>query len=1175
MTWITLLIIGAVAAAAAGNRREEVADVREGQDVTLKCRINNPSLITSGGQIFWMRQRKGEKDNVAIRDTPFDRSYTVDLDLEEGRYDLTISHATYERDNGMFECRVKEAGTGSDLHTTTVNLTVLIPPGSPRVNPEVPTATENQQIDLVCSSQGGSPDPQIIWYRSGSEQKLYSVLKPGGGRDFPTTSVLTITPGKDDDGAQYRCVVWNRALTDDEKMESTVTLSVNYYPRITIGPENPMRVVLDHSATLTCKADAKPPVSNVRWTRAGRFIDTHNTLVKERISLEDAGRYMCQADNGLGSLREAEVTLDVQYGPRVAVMSSKDVGEAEDIMITCNVTANPDPVKIEWLKEGDDSFHQSGDILRLNRVSAQDQGNYICRAVNILSPTGGEPSNRIGNATVAVRVRHAPGKTIITPAEPIAVQGEKSTLTCGADPPGWPMPTYRWWREDSETLSTGINYTIPRASLSEEGTYYCQPQNRLGKATPASVHVRVYQPPRILENLPESAIHRISKTDLSLTCRAQGKPQPSIRWLKDGVEINDSDGFYDILVEQSGNHKAAYTVQSTLRFLGPRRFDNQLLPIDRGTYECVFKNDVREVSSSQQLTIEHSPITVHKANKVAYDLGEDARVECRMQAYPRPNFEWLHDANFIDPDSTHYEANYTALGDDVYESVLTVRGVTKADYGSYTCKGVNSMGEHKTIIALQEKGRPEHPKNLRVITRGTDFINLAWDESFNGGFPDTIFHVRAEAKSGEVTSHDCQTQNPCVIQPLVQQTKFKLQVKASNIKGDSDFSDPLEAMTLVNVETIPEPEEVFFERISNILSFKVLPTNLMLQAQVEVQDVETEEWVTLEDPVPIDSDNHGEVALGDAAPNEVRIKFCSAFIEDSCGKYRTATKVDHLPPIPSQSMSMQYMVAIIIGCVVFVAIVALVFICCCCRRRNSKLKNKTADMEVSHRGVVAQQAPPPPYYTVGMDNKGLDGSMDTGLDDPSKTGIYSSQQYHNYNQNGHVNNGHNNNGMGFMDNSYSNSNNGGSVNSQDSLWQVKGHGDPQMGSHMVQDPRSYQYDPMIHGGYGISGYDDYSHYPPASHQGQGMMEDYPGSRGNYMANGDPYAAVQKPRKRADHMDGSYDVSGMPDPYMEQHDQMGAEMNPDNKPQISFDESLESGYSTPNSRNRRIIREIIV
>ena len=27
--------------------------------------------------------------------------------------------------------------------------------------------------------------------------------------------------------------------------------------------------------------------------------------------------------------------------------------------------------------------------------------------------------------------------------------------------------------------------------------------------------------------------------------------------------------------------------------------------------------------------------------------------------------------------------------------------------------------------------------------------------------------------------------------------------------------------------------------------------------------------------------------------------------------------------------------------------------------------------------------------------------------------------------------------------------------------------------------------------------------------------------------------------------------------------------------LSYDESLESGYSTPNSRNRRVIREIIV
>lgn len=287
-----------------------------------------------------------------------------------------------------------------------------------------------------------------------------------------------------------------------------------------------------------------------------------------------------------------------------------------------------------------------------------------------------------------------------------------------------------------------------------------------------------------------------------------------------------------------------------------------------------------------------SPITVHKANKVAFDLGEDAQLECRMQAYPEPKFQWTFGPNFVESGGAHYAINDTALPDDVYASVLTVRGVTEADYGRYICKGTNSRGDHKTLITLQEKGRPEHPTNLRVINQGTEFIELAWDESFNGGFADTIFYVRAETMSGERMSHDCQTLNPCTIQPLPQQTAFKLQVKASNIMGDSDFSDPLEAMTFVDVDSIPEPEEVYLEKAGNKLSFRVLPTNLMLQGQVETRGADSDEWTKLDMLIPISSDSHdpGEVVLGEEVPEEVRIKFCSIFVESSCGKYRAATK---------------------------------------------------------------------------------------------------------------------------------------------------------------------------------------------------------------------------------------------------------------------------------------------
>ncbi|CAL4133836.1 unnamed protein product, partial [Meganyctiphanes norvegica] len=1119
-----------------------------------------------------------QKDVVAIDDTPFDTNYRVELLPDEGRYDLVISRATYERDNGMFECRVKEAGTGADLHSTTVNLTVLIPPGSPRVTPEMPKVTEGENVDLICSSRGGSPDPQINWfgYRKGSEVKLNSVLKPGGGRDTPTTSVLTLQPGKDDDGADYRCVVWNRA-SENEKMESIVRLNVDYFPRITIRPANLLKVELGSILSINCHADAKPPVSHVRWTRAGRLLETKNIFSKMNVEMDDAGRYICLADNGLGVIKEEEITVDVLYRPQVSVITSKDVDEGEDIFISCNVTASPPPITIEWLKLDDDSFRQNGEFLRLDHVTAANQGDYVCRAVNILNPTDGEASERIGNATVAVRVRHAPGKTYVIPGEPIAIQEEATTLTCGSNPPGWPTPTYRWWRGDTDaTLTLGANYTIPRASHADEGTYYCQPSNRLGKGTPASVLVKVYQPPRILEGLAESAVFPIGKTDISLTCRAEGKPLPSIQWLKDGEEIKSADGLYKILVDQASHGQSdVHTLETSLMFQGANRInENQIMPQDRGKYECVFKNAVRELTSTQQMKVKHAPITVHMANKVAYDVSDDAVIECRMQSFPSPTFQWYHGSNLLTDDGIKYITNDSTLPEDIYASVLTIQNIAEDDYDQYVCKGTNSMGDHKTIITLKPKGPPEYPINLHVVRMGTDYCELGWDDGFNGGI-ETIYQVLAISENGIQLDHDCKKNSPCVISELQQQTKYVFKVKAMNNKGESDFSDPLEARTLLDVSSIPEPIEVFYESKGNLLSFRVIENSLELEGFVETLQAGSTEWRIIPNPIPLKrlEDSLKNIPLGGEPLDNIRVKLCSKGNADVCGSYMMAQKVDILPAQAGAGEATSSTVVIVVIVLVCLAVVVIGVICFCRKHKNAKLKKKHQDMEVSHRGVNSQNAPPPPYYTIGLDNKALDGSMDTGLDAPAKAAIYSQQQYNN----GPINN-YNNNGVGngYVDNSYSNSNNGGSVNSQDSLWQVKGQGSNEPQTNNAVEDCNNQYDPMLHGGYAIAGYDDYSHYPPnnQSHPGH---DEY-GMAPTYMTNGDPYAAMQKPRNHMEHIDDSYDVSGHPNPYMNHGGHYGPPvemMPPDNRPQMSFDESLESGYSTPNSRNRRIIREIIV
>ena len=101
---------------------------------------------------------------------------------------------------------------------------------------------------------------------------------------------------------------------------------------------------------------------------------------------------------------------------------------------------------------------------------------------------------------------------------------------------------------------------------------------------------------------------RVHNDDFSAMCGAQGKPKPSIRWLKDGREIGPGTAgatFYDISTEESEGRNAVFTVQSILKFAGPdRKEGNQLEPSDRGMYSCVFENEVKRAESTMHLRIE-------------------------------------------------------------------------------------------------------------------------------------------------------------------------------------------------------------------------------------------------------------------------------------------------------------------------------------------------------------------------------------------------------------------------------------------------------------------------------------------------------------------------------------------------------------------------------------------
>ncbi|KAJ8967553.1 hypothetical protein NQ314_002869 [Rhamnusium bicolor] len=1179
-----------------------IRDTREGEDVTLECRFP-PQTSRDTLTYYWAKKNKQTHDNVAIGSVPLDTNYKLNYQVEKGIYDLLISNASYDRDNGKFECKVKAGGSGANLHVQKYTLTVLTAPQEPAIAPSSHvTVTEGKRQELTCSSIGGSPDPQVKWYRQGSMYPLEAALKNGGSRDQPTTATLSINPSKEDDDAVFHCEVWNRALPEDKKLISTVSLSVNYFPRVEVGPENPLRVERGSQATLQCTVDAKPKVTTVRWTRNNRFISSSHNHIIHKVSIQDAGRYTCSADNGLGKVGEKEIMLDVLYAPIVTLEAkTKEAEEGESVYIKCNVTSNPSPVTVEWVKDGKPDFRQSGDTLRLSHVTAENSGTYICRAVNIISPSTVpiRRSEKIGNASIALLIRHKPGRARIMPDKPVATEGSAVTLTCTATPPGWPAPQYRWFRigSDGQTtiLATGAKYTIPNANLGTEGVYNCQATNELGPGEMASVDLEVHQPPNFKYKLKPLETKQVGYPNFSVSCTANGKPRPIVKWLKDDEELTADANMYEVKTVYTETSNGAVSVQSVLKFSGKARpNNNELLPSDKGVYACTFENEVKKSESAMHLKIKHEPIILHQYNKVAYDLSETAEVVCRVQAYPKPEFKWFFGTNISPLHSSsegHYVVHTSSDENDIYTSILRISNIKKHDYGEYNCQIVNDLGKVETKIRLQPKGPPEKPTKLVALYTGPNFVTLGWEPGFNGGISNTKYFVSYKkvssdndiivegcgivSKSSDWSEVDCHQNVPCNVTHLDQHQSYLFKVKALNTKGTSENSQEIKERT--RVDRIPLPQRVAYDSASHTLSINVPATCLPLIAIVETvsnenhpitawQVVDTLE-LQVSGLIPTykekSLDQMGTrsykgvgrslvdepIGVNDDYNPKVRVKLCLQTHPEHCGEFVEA-ELGYAHIREASALTTPTLIAIVVSCIVFLLFVGLLLIFCRCKRNQSKKSQaKDYEMDSVRPTIVPQQnqAPPPYYPSTGMDNKALEHSLDLALAMEDQKSVYATQNGYGYHvanpdmqSRQNINNGDWAN-MGYLENSYSNSNNGGSVNSQDSLWQMKmaaastNSNNQLQPHHMTVDRQnSYGYDPITHGGYGAV--DDYAPYPHITTQSN--------HGDDYMRN-NPYLEQMEDEKPPQHMS------------------------------LSYEESLESGYSTPNSRTRRVIREIIV
>ncbi|XP_027196551.1 cell adhesion molecule Dscam1-like isoform X3 [Dermatophagoides pteronyssinus] len=977
-------------------------DALEGETIRLDCRYNPRLLDLNSNKLifYWHRKNHLKTDPVAINENPLEIDYLIEYNTDEGIYDLIIKKAQYDRDNGQFECKIKEAGNGAEVKSRSYMVTILIPPGPPIITPNNPIAREGEKFRLNCSSEGGSPDPLIQWFRDG--KLLDGQMYYGGTRNRPTINTLIIDPSLDHDRAIYKCTVWNRATPQERKLESFVSLTVHYKPRITVGPYNPLNVPNDGNAEMSCQVEANPPVRSIRWMKNGMVLANTNNHTILRVKPEDSGIYDCIADNGIGGQpSNKSLELVVLHGPQISLISFKEATTGENVNIKCNVISNPKPHSIVWYKENDPFYKKNGAILSLNSITPNDAGNYICSATTTIKPSGSTTGiEKTNNATVRIQIKHKPGKAEIYPTNPVAVAGKSFTLSCGASPPGYPIPEYRWWKEGQEQQELGSrpNYTFIAVHVSHEGRYFCQPFNSIGKGIIGSVYLSVNEPAQMTISMKPQFIVKEGATNFKLTCIGRGKPRPNVIWTHNDVELNPDHSEFRIENKEQNEDADVKTVQTTLHFEAmARKGANTLTANDRGIYACHFNNGIGEpVKSETVLRVEHTPVLRHTYNRVAFDVGEMAVLQCKMSAYPAPKFEWFFSGKMLDNYfNERYQTNSTELPDDIHIGSLSIRNTKESDYGDYTCRAYNSVGDddERTIIKLVKKSAPETPVQLEILEVVADSITLRWLEGFNGGFANTEFVVNYN--DGERSRNEsCRSLNPCKITSLESRHEYQFRVLAVNPRGYSQYSDPLKVVTKVNLKDMPSAYDSSYDRERNILVFRVDPNDvgLRLVAKIEVRSKNKEQWTSLT-KVQVLSDLENVYLKSTSDPiTDIRVILCLQSNESWCG-YEHLVKMDSSFTRETKTSSTDHLFGVIIISTIC-AVVAFFIILCCCWKKREKSEKKDFESDTStERPSTKQMAQ---NFFSSHDNKaGLMSDMDNANLSKLSSGIYGSS-YNNH-----------------------------------------------------------------------------------------------------------------------------------------------------------------------------------
>ncbi|XP_022920985.1 neurotrimin-like isoform X2 [Onthophagus taurus] len=238
---------------------------------------------------------------------------------------------------------------------------------------------------------------------------------------------------------------------------------------------------------------------------------------------------------------------------------------------------------------------------------------------------------------------------------------------------------------------------ISNVQQEDRGRYMCQINTVTAKTQIGYLHVVV--PPNIDDSLSSSDVIVREGANETLTCKATGSPQPSVKWKRDDntkIIINKT---------LSVSEWEGETLELT-----------KISRLDMGAYLCIATNGVPPtVSKRIKVSVDFPPMLWIPHQLVGAPLGRPVSLECYTEAHPSSLNYWTREDGQMIHESRKYHAE-NIVGAVSYKTHmrLTINNIQQSDYGTYKCVAKNPRGETDGTIRLYSS---KYQSNLNEIDK--------------------------------------------------------------------------------------------------------------------------------------------------------------------------------------------------------------------------------------------------------------------------------------------------------------------------------------------------------------------------------------------------------------------------------------------------------------------------